>query len=601
MTTRILIDNSLQGGAPSYLFTSPRGEVRADRPEQVEDALAALSDALGNGAWAAGFCAYELGYVLEPRLRPLLPGGRAVPLLRFALFDAPEVLEGAAVESALDSWSRGPHAVTAPEVTIDRGAYGRAFAQVKDFIAAGDIYQLNLTFKGAFRLQGCPVAFYRDLRRRQPVAHGALLAFDDLTVLSLSPELFLEIRERRARTRPMKGTAARGLTPDADERQARRLAQDEKSRAENLMIVDLMRNDLGRVAETASVAVSDLFSVETLRTLHQMTSGVEARLRDGTGVAEILHALFPPGSVTGAPKLRAMEIIHTLESAPRGVYTGAIGWLGPDGAAAFNVAIRTITLQADGRGEIGIGSGVVQDSQADAEYEECLLKMRFLTDPVRDFDLIETLRLDADGRYFLLERHLDRLERSARYFGYPMRREAVRRALEAEAGTLPAGTHRVRLLLSRDGALSLASAPFAASPSDQVMRYAFSPHTVDSRDVLLYHKTTLRDLYDGEHARLSEALGADEVLFVNERGELTEGSRTNIFLEFAGRLATPPVTSGLLAGTLRADLLARGEAYETQLTPVDLRRADAVYLGNSVRGLVRAESLDAPARQARGA
>lgn len=600
MTTRILIDNSIDGGASCFLFEDPCGEVLACRPDEVDDAIAALTAAAEQGLWAAGFFSYELGYLLEPRLQPLLPEKQSVPLLRFALFKERKTVSGAQAEAVLEAWRSGDYTLSDPVLTMDRATYRERFGRTKDYIGAGDIYQLNLTLKGTFQTEGCPVALYADLRRTQPVAYGAYMEFDDLTVLSLSPELFLTAENGTALTRPMKGTAARAMTPDHDEAARQWLETDEKSRAENLMIVDLMRNDLGRVAKTGSVLVTDLFTVETYRTLHQMTSGISARLKTDTDLAAILRSLFPPGSITGAPKVRAMEIIAELESGARGIYTGALGMLGPGGQIHLNVAIRTLTLQDDGQGEIGIGSGLVDDSVADAEYEECLLKMRFLTEKPRTFDLIETLLFDAGRGYYLLDRHLDRLERSARYFGYPVSRDAVRGVLEKEAEDFPDGLVRVRLLVSHDGATSVTSVPISAPVPDQKMRYVFSERAVASDDVFVYHKTTIRDLYDDEYARVSEEFGADEVLFVNERGELTEGSRTNIFVERDGLLLTPPIGSGLLAGTLRADLLECGKAREAVLTPRDLERDDVVFLGNSVRGLIQAEPLPLPFRRAAG-
>lgn len=600
VTTRILIDNSMDTEASCSLFDQPCGEVRADRPEEVGEALAALSSATDKGLWAAGFFSYELGYLLESRLQSLLPENRSVPLLHFALFEKRKILSSDQVDATLDQWRSGDYAISEPALSMDRAAYRERFGHTKNYIADGDIYQLNLTLKGTFQTQGCPVALYRDLRRKQPVAHGAYMEFDDLTVLSLSPELFLKAENGSVLTRPMKGTAARALTPDHDEAARQWLENDEKSRAENLMIVDLMRNDLGRVATTGSVLVTDLFTVETYRTLHQMTSGISARLKADASLPVILQSLFPPGSITGAPKVRAMEIIAELEGEARGIYTGALGLLGPDGQINLNVAIRTLILHDDGHGEIGIGSGLVDDSEADAEYEECLLKMRFVTDKPRDFDLIETLRFDAGEGYVLLDQHLDRLERSAAYFGYPMERDSVRRALEKTTAEVSSGLVRVRLLLSHDGTVSVTSFPMTPSVPDQKMQYVFSDHAVASDDVFLYHKTTIRDLYDGEYARASEQLGADEVLFVNEKGELTEGSRTNIFVERDGMLLTPPVASGLLAGTLRADLLAQGKARQAILTPDDLEGNDPVFLGNSVRGLLQAVPVRVPIRRAAG-
>ncbi len=600
MTTRILIDNSLERGAPSFLFEDASGLVRADTADEADAAIAALQQAIDDGAWAAGFFSYELGYLLEPRLRPLLPRERKVPLLLFGLFDTPLRLPYRDVDARLADWSGGGYSISPADLSMDSASYTERFKLVKDYIAAGDIYQLNLTLKSHFHCQGCPVALYRDLRRKQPVAHGALMQFDDLSILSHSPELFLQIEDGEATTRPMKGTAGRGLTLGQDREQAAWLAGDEKSRAENLMIADLMRNDLGRVAETGSVRVSDLFQVETFNTLHQMTSGVSARLKEGTGLGALLRALFPPGSITGAPKVRAMEIINEIEVGPRGIYTGAVGMLEPGGNASFNVAIRTVTLDQDGNGEIGIGSGLVQDSQADAEYAECLLKMRFLTDPVHTFQLIETLRFEAGEGYYLLPHHLARLRASARYFAFPCDMEQVRKALAGEAEKCTQGALRVRLLLDAEGEITMSSVVMTIPVSSQPMQYVISDRIADSSELYLYHKTTIRDLYDGEHARVSAELGADEVIFVNERGELTEGSRTNIFVEREGRLLTPPVSSGLLAGTLRADLLARGAAEEALLVPEDLSGNATVYLGNSVRGLLPALPLAVPARRAAG-
>ena len=600
MTTRILIDNSLDDGAESYLFENARAEIRADTADEALEAIAAVAKALNDGLWAAGYFSYELGYLLEPRLAPLLTAKRTQPLMQFGLFDAPDIQSPGQADALLKSWTRGDYRTTPPTLSMSRATYQERFSRLKDYIAAGDIYQLNLTLKGRFAMEGCPVALYRDLRRKQPVSYGALMQFPEFTILSHSPELFLHIGDGEIATRPMKGTAARGKTLEEDRATREWLSADEKSRAENLMIADLMRNDIGRVAETGTVAVTDLFSVETYRTLHQMTSGVSARLRQGTTLEELLRSLFPPGSIIGAPKVRAMEIIRELEAEARGVYTGAVGMIAPGGAARFNVAIRTLVLDREGVGEIGIGSGIVYDSACETEYEECLLKMRFLTDPVQEFDLIETLRFDAGSGYYLLAHHLERLAASAEYFGYPFDRTTVEAALSAKASDCSADSLRVRLLLSRDGSLSLTAVPMTLADPVQPYYFVISEQITDSENVFLYHKTTIRELYDGEYQTASEQLGADEVLFVNERGELTEGSRTNIFIQRDGMLLTPPLTSGLLPGTLRAELLASGKVREEVLTVDDLRLAEGIYLGNSVRGLVPASALSAGGRLATG-
>jgi len=595
VTISVLIDNAREGRGRAWLYETPDEIISADTPGEVSGALAAMDAARASGAHLAGYFSYEMGYALEPRFAEMMPGGRRVPLLWFGVFGPPRTLEGGAIEDYLKASANSGYRLSDPELTMSAKDYGSRFEKVKNYITTGDIYQINLTLKARFRVTGDPAALYRDLRRKQPVSYGALLRTQDFTVISVSPELFLDIVDERIVTRPMKGTAGRGLTSDQDREIGQWLTQDPKSRAENLMIVDLMRNDLARVACTGSVRVSDLFSVETYETLHQMTSGVEARLNPGTDIAELIESIFPPGSVTGAPKVRAMEIIRELESEPRGVYTGALGVISGDGKARFNVAIRTLTLFRDGDAEIGIGSGVVHDSRLQDEYDECLLKMRFLTDEVRDFQLIETLAYDPAEGYVLLARHLDRLQSSAHYFRFGFTRDAALAALDKNAAALDEGRHRVRLLLFKDGRIEITNTALPAGSEIAQMIYVISKHRVATANPFLYHKTTMRDLYDGEWAAMHERFGAHEVVFLNERGEVAEGSRTNIFARVGGKLLTPPLTSGLLPGTLRADLLARGDAEEGVLTPQDLARAETVYLGNSVRGLTPAREVKIPA------
>jgi para-aminobenzoate synthetase/4-amino-4-deoxychorismate lyase len=592
--TFVLLDNSTGRGAPTLLFSEPVEIVSATTPEEVPAALARLEVGAADGLHAAGFFAYELGYVLEPKIRALLPEGRNVPLLWFGLYRAPRAMSESEVDHWLSTHTRsGSYQFTSVVCAWDGAEYERRFSAVQEKIRAGDIYQLNLTFKARFRLEGSPLTFYRDMRQRQRVAYAGIVDTGEVTVLSASPELFIEKEGRVIFTRPMKGTAPRAGTPEADADQRRVLASDIKQRAENLMIVDLMRNDLGRIAEVGSVNVTDLFTVETFRTLHQMTSGVKATLKEGVGLADLIRAIFPPGSVIGAPKIRAMELIRDYETEPRGVYCGAIGHISPGGEALFNVAIRTPVIFRDGRGEMGIGSGVVYDSAGAKEYAECLLKMKFLTDPPKSFALIETLLHEAGSGYWLLEGHLKRLAASAAYFGYAFDEGAVRKAL-ADAVAGRAGERlRVRLLLAEDGTLTVTVAPQPAQLPGAVMRYVISDTRLDSTNAFLFHKTTRRELYDREWQHYADTLKADEVLYLNERGELAEGSRTNVFVERDGRLLTPPLASGLLPGVLRSELLATGKAVEATLTPDDLRGDAVVYVGNSVRGLVRAEPVAA--------
>ena len=590
----VLLDDSLTPGGRSLLFTGPERVVAAHAPEEVDAALDTVSAGLARGLHAAGFFAYELGYCLEPKLRDLLPADRRVPLFWIGLFRTPRAFDDAGARAWLDAHGGAERAkISGLKLSWRREQYDRAFAAVEDYIAAGDVYQINLTMKYRFAFDGDPVALYAALRRKQRVAYGALIHAPELDVLSLSPELFFRRDGKHISTRPMKGTAPRGRTPREDARLKTWLAVDEKQRAENLMIVDLLRNDLGRVAKIGSVEVTDLFTVETYRSVHQMTSGIAAELRSDMGLKDMLGALFPCGSVTGAPKVRAMEIIRELEGGPRGVYTGAIGHIAPSGDAQFNVAIRTVVLQgADG--EMGIGGGIVADSKVDSEYEECLLKAHFLTKVDTPFELIETLRSERDKGFHLLERHLARLQSSAAHFGYPFSREAVLAALDAEAARIDAPVALVRLLLAEDGGITVTSTPIELPTRDTVWRFVISDQRLDEKDPLFYHKTTRRQFFDREMERLKALTGCDEVVFLNKKGELTEGTRTNLFVELDGRLFTPALTCGLLPGTLREELLdlPRAAASEAVLTPQDLLAADRIYLGNSVRGLIRAELVE---------
>ncbi|ODR94000.1 hypothetical protein AUC70_10455 [Methyloceanibacter stevinii] len=592
----VLLDDSLTSGERSLLFEQAEEIVCVDRPEDVYSGLRRISDGLARGLHAAGYFSYELGYCLEPKLAGLIPANRAVPLFWVGLYGEPKRMGDEAVRHWLGERGGAGHAkISNLELSWTREEYGRAFRTVQDYIAAGDVYQINLTQKYLFDFEGDPTALYAALRRRQLVAYGALIETPDLAVLSLSPELFFRRENQQLSTRPMKGTAPRGRTPREDARLKTWLAMDEKQRAENLMIVDLLRNDLARVSRIGSVEVTDLFTVETYRTVHQMTSGITSELRSDMELADMLRALFPCGSITGAPKVRAMEIIREVEKEPRGIYTGAIGTIAPSGECQFNVAIRTAVLSG-GRGEMGIGGGIVADSKEDSEHAECLLKAQFLTESGGPFELIETLRWQSERGYHLLERHLLRLQASAAHFGYRYDRKSVVSALDAEAAKITSPVAMVRLLLFEDGTVQVSSREIELPTKDTVWRFVISDQRVDETDPFFYHKTTRRQFYDGEMERQKELTGCDEVVFLNKRGELTEGTRTNLFVERDGRLFTPALRCGLLPGTLREELLdlPRAAASEAVLTEADLKQADRVYLGNSVRGLVRAELLQAP-------
>jgi para-aminobenzoate synthetase/4-amino-4-deoxychorismate lyase len=585
--TVFLHDNAPDAGR-SLVFEQPERVLTTKRRAEVAALLAEAEAASAAGKYLAGYFSYELGLAFEQRLADLLPPETEFPLLWLGVYGKPQEMD------RLSAWrwlkeraSRDLVRVGEMIYSMSRGEYGEAFRRVMDYIFAGDAYQINLTMAARFSLEGDPAAFYRDLCRSQPVAHGAYVHAGEHHVLSLSPELFIENRAGRIVTRPMKGTAPRGKTPAEDETIKRMLAADEKSRAENLMIVDLLRNDVGRIAKMGSVKVESLFSVETYRSLHQMTSTIAADLQPGLKLGDILRALFPCGSVTGAPKIRAMQIIDEVERAPRGLYTGSIGFLAPNGDFSFNVVIRTAVVNESGRGVIGIGGGIVADSQEEAEFNECLLKLDFFRQVAEPPGLIETMLWD-EGSFWLLDRHLARLETSAVHFGYAFDRKAVAAALDhAVAGK--SGKLRVRLVLSPDGRMEVTSVPL---PPTNVLRFILADDRMDSGDPMLLHKTTRRAIYDKPREEAHRFFGADEVVFRNERGELTEGSFTSLFIERDGKLLTPPLSCGLLPGTLREQLLQDGKAIEAVLTLRDLESAEKIFLGNSVRGLVRAERAE---------
>jgi len=450
---------------------------------------------------------------------------------------------------------------------VSRNEYEAAVARIHDQIAAGDTYQVNYSFPLTSSFSGDPYAWYRSLCLAQGAPYSVYLDLGRFKVLSLSPELFFERRGNHAVARPMKGTIRRGRWLQEDREFADALQQSTKDRAENVMIVDLLRNDLGKVSVPGSVRVSSLFDVERFETVWQMTSTVESTLRDGTSLVELMTALFPCGSVTGAPKIRTMQIIRELERFPRGAYTGAIGFLRPGGDCVFNVAIRTVVVDTETNvATCGVGGGVVIDSTAEREYEECLVKSRFLRVAPVEFQLFESILLE-DGEYFLLDRHVQRLRDSAEYFGFSFREARIRADLERIAADRPLGAWKVRLMLWKDGRVET---DVSVVGPVEARRVALATEAVDSSDRFLFHKTTQR-------------AQAENTIFWNERGEITESNIANVVVSIDGELYTPAVECGLLAGTFRNQLLAEGKIKERVITIDELQEAKEFFLINSVR------------------
>ncbi|WP_029057606.1 aminodeoxychorismate synthase component I [Stappia stellulata] len=586
----------------ALLFSAPHRTLACSRIDAVTACLEAAEQAAACGHHVAGYLSYEAGYAFEEKLRALAPADPELPLVWFGIYDAPErlgltaALDLLAAPEARAAAHAAPPAATVDSLDMSERDYEAAFNAVCRHLAKGDIYQANLTMRARGRWSGDLRALFARLVTTQPVGHAAWLDLGTHQVLSLSPELFLERRGTQIVSRPMKGTAPRGFNAQADAEIAAELARDPKSRAENVMIVDLMRNDLSRIAVPGSVQVPRLFEVEPYATLHQMTSTVEAQLEPGHGFAACMARLFPCGSITGAPKLRAMEILHALETGPRGIYTGAIGHLEPGGDFRFNVAIRTMVARTpddagEGSFEIGTGSGLVFDSGAGPEYAESRLKLAFLERPLPDFALIETMAWHPLEGYLLLKRHMRRLQESAARLGFTCAPDTIAGALSALAERFEA-PRRVRLELSADGRFRLADEALAPTPPR--WRIAVSDRPVDAGNPLLAHKTTRRALYDDTLKRMVATRGCDEVLFVNGDGFATEGSYTNLFVARGGRLLTPPLFHGLLPGTLREALLESGRAFEAALTLDDVLAAERVYFGNSVRGLVASDIQSRP-------
>jgi para-aminobenzoate synthetase/4-amino-4-deoxychorismate lyase len=578
----------------SFLFLNPKSHLLCPSGDDAAAFLDQADQLRQQGFFLAGWLDYEFGCLLEPRLRCFLNGDNR-PLAVLGVYQEPLIFDH---QTGLRSGA-WPSAELAAEdsftcadlrTSISEAEYLRAVAKIQDYIRAGDTYQVNFTLHFEFDLQGSAAAFYRALRRNQSVCYSAWIRHSGRDILSFSPELFFRADAEKVRVRPMKGTLRRGRTNAEDEERRRRLQADAKNRSENVMIVDLLRNDLGRLLHESgggTVVPRALFEAETYESLLQMTSTIDG-IPAGTASSfrQMIETLFPCGSVTGAPKIRTMEIIQELERRRRGSYCGAVGFTSQQ-ESCFNVPIRTVELE-HGRGRMGIGSGIVADSKPEEEWAECLLKGNFLTKNEPDFQLIETLLWQPESGFLLLDYHLERLADSARYFHFYCDLEDVLCRLKQEVSQRGERL-RVRLLLHRDGRLEVSSAPLPDEPPPaEPPKVIFSQERVDPGDPHRFHKTTRRELYDRERGK-ALAQGYYEVLFVNTAGQVTEGSIANLVVRMKqdGPLLTPPVSCGLLAGTCRRMLLEQGKAVERKLPVADVLEAAEVYLANSVRGLVR--------------
>ncbi|MCO5203884.1 MAG: aminodeoxychorismate synthase component I [Anaerolineae bacterium] len=563
-------DVVVQLGDRLMAFRHPKVIMQTDSVGDVVPMLVEV-EALVNrhNLTAAGFVGYEAAAAFDTALTcfPATP----TPLLWFGLYE-----NGAPF--GRNAPSGGYHLGT-PRLSLTATTFAQRIALIKAAITRGETYQVNFTFPVTMSFEGDPLALFFDLLAAQQGRYGAYIRADAFAICSASPELFFALEGNLLTTQPMKGTVARGLTLAADRANMAWLRHSEKNRAENVMIVDMIRNDLGRIARTGSVRVDNLFQVTRYPTLHQMTSDVSAET-DASLVA-IFRALFPCASITGAPKVRTMQLIHALETQPRGVYTGAIGIIAPNRRAQFSVAIRTAVIdQQRQTATYHVGSGIVWDSDAAEEFDECQLKAQVLTVRRPPFELLESLLFEPDNGLFLLPYHLDRLADSAEYFGITLDLAELRRRLQLAVAPLTTRT-KLRVLVAQSGTITVETAPLAPQQDVTPLTLGLAAEPIYSDNQFLYHKTTYRPMYDNARAACPDC---DDVILWNEHGEVTETSRGNLLFEIDGDLVTPPVTSGLLAGTYRAHLLDRGIISERVVHLDDIDRADRIWMINSVRG-----------------
>jgi len=588
----------------SYLFLHPAKTIAASTLDEIPALFQQIEQAIANGHYVAGYMSYECGYHFE-RFNAVNLSPQPLPLAWFGIYNQPFIYDHADARFTGEEPPTPTNNILPKEnptrftdnatLTISEAEYCKRIEKIKEYIQAGDTYQVNFTDSVSMQTTASPASAFAMLTESQPVSYSAFINIAGHHILSLSPELFFRIESGRITTRPMKGTMPRGLDLAEDAQQAIKLQNDPKNRSEHVMIVDLLRNDLGRICTMGSVHADDLFSVERYETLLQMTSTISGTLQPNLRYYDIFKAIFPSGSITGAPKIHTMQLIRELERAPRGIYTGAIGFISPNNSAVFNVAIRTLVLK-DGIAQMGVGGGIVADSTPAEEYRECLLKAVFLTRSRHPFQLIETM-LCRHTQLRFLDMHLDRLESSATYFDIPFDRTSIKSQVTATTNQLqPEESHRIRLLLDSSGNMTLTAEKLSPQSEASKISVRLSPTHTNSTDIFLRHKTTNREQYNTDYAQ-ARADGYEEVIYINERNEVTEGAISNIFIQQDNKLLTPPLTSGVLPGIYRRHLLETNPTAEERILTIhDLETAEAIFLCNSVRGMRRVTNLSLASR-----
>ncbi len=590
----------LQQGKYLLLFDHLVEHIECAQAAELDTFFSRIDAHQQQGHYVVLYASYESGDWFLGNTQPIdtkhsVADSNFPPLTALA-FTAPTRFNDAEFEAWIAQNSDdfdAPAGVYNLRASLDQASHAQAVERIRQYIHEGDCYQVNLTFPIQMQCFGNSLKLFSQLRQQQPTAHGAYVRLHNRTLISLSPELFVERWGDTLTSRPMKGTAARHTDPQLDQAARQDLFESEKDRAENVMIVDLIRNDLGRISRTGAVGVDRLFEIEAYPTVWQMTSTISADAPRAT-LHDVMSAMFPCGSITGAPKRRAMEIIRELENAPRDIYTGSIGLIQPDGDFSLNVAIRTVSIQSDGTAQLGVGGGITWASNALQEYEECLVKARFLTRHDPGFSLIETMRAE-NQRIDLLDLHLARLQQSAACFAFQFNRDAIQQQLQTQLAHLTLAPHRVRLVLSKTGQIDVQCAPLGNNDSFTHIRLA--PQPIKSHDLFRLHKTTWRPQYDDALAKMHAEPNCFDWLFLNEQGTLAEGARSNLFFKpspdsklasarTADVFLTPPLNCGVLPGVLRQSLINAGRAHEHVLTLDDLSDGE-IYMGNALRGLIK--------------
>lgn len=563
-----------EGEIKPYTFSQPEKVIVAYSVEEVIPSLQKIEKAVEKGYYAAGFLTYESAPAFDSAFK--VKAETHMPLLWFGLFSEVQ-------NRSIQSSGYYQHSSWIP--SVQRVGYDAALDSIKRHIENGYTYQTNYTIRLQSEFKGDDIAFFNRLKKAQLSNYCAYIHTGEHSILSASPELFFHLKGNKITTRPMKGTVKRGRTYSEDIEQREWLRNSAKDRSENVMIVDLLRNDLGMISEPGTVKVEQLFTIEQYPTVHQMTSTITSTLSEHTSMIDIFKALFPCGSITGAPKIKTMEIISELEVEPREIYCGAIGYITPDKEAIFNVPIRTVWIdQKEGTATYGVGGGITWDSTSTGEYNEVVAKASFLREERKEFQLLETLLLE-EGEFFLLEEHLQRLRSSAAFFGYSFAYENLRENLVELASSKCIGKWRVRLLLQETGEWTVEFYPIEDTGMKN-QRVVVADESVDNANPFLYHKTTNRSVYAYFQNKFPNAF---DVLLWNEKGEITEFTNGNVVLEIEGKCWTPSVESGLLAGTFRRKLLSEGIIEEKVLTRADLKLATKIWFINSVRKWVEVQ------------